>query len=74
MECRRPTSQVTIGAVVVLFGLSLIFGQYRARQVARGLDFLTSVAVLGGRSELSTSQTSVGGDLTAAFGGVTVKD
>jgi predicted membrane protein len=56
--------------LLVLFGLSLILGQYRARSVARETDFLTSLAVFGGRSERSTSQAFHGADLTAAFGGV----
>ncbi|WP_135363941.1 LiaF transmembrane domain-containing protein [Halosimplex halophilum] len=56
--------------LLVLFGLSLIAGQYRARAVARESDFLTSVAVFGGRAERSTSKTFHGADLTAAFGGV----
>ncbi|WP_436909227.1 LiaF transmembrane domain-containing protein [Halosimplex marinum] len=56
--------------LIVLFGLSLILGQYRARAVARESDFLTSVAVFGGRAERSTSKTFHGADLTAAFGGV----
>jgi len=56
--------------LVVLFGVSLILGQYRARSVARESDFLTSVAVFGGRSERSTSKSFHGADLTAAFGGV----
>jgi predicted membrane protein len=56
--------------LLVLFGLSLIAGQYRARAVARESDFLTSVAVFGGRDERSTSRAFHGADLTAAFGGV----
>ncbi|WP_436926554.1 LiaF transmembrane domain-containing protein [Halosimplex amylolyticum] len=56
--------------LIVLFGLSLVLGQYRARAVARESDFLTSVAVFGGRAERSTSQTFHGADLTAAFGAV----
>ncbi|MFB6139836.1 MAG: hypothetical protein ABEJ26_05320 [Halosimplex sp.] len=56
--------------LIVLFGLSLILGQYRARAVARESDFLTSIAVFGGRAERSTSKTFHGADLTAAFGAV----
>ncbi|WP_459191769.1 LiaF transmembrane domain-containing protein [Halosimplex sp. J119] len=56
--------------LIVLFGLSLILGQYRARVVARESDFLTSVAVFGGRTERSTSKAFHGADLTAAFGAV----
>jgi len=56
--------------LLVLFGLSLIAGQYRARAVARESDYLTSVAVFGGRTERSTSKAFHGADLTAAFGGV----
>jgi len=56
--------------LIVLFGLSLILGQYRARAVARESDYLTSVAVFGGRTERSTSKAFHGADLTAVFGGV----
>jgi predicted membrane protein len=56
--------------LLVLFGLSLVLGQYRARAVARESDFLSSFTVFGGRNERSTSDAFTGADLTALFGGV----
>jgi hypothetical protein len=58
--------------LIVLFGLSVLVGQYRARSHARETsdDHPTAMALFGGSEGRSTSKQLHGADLTAIFGGV----
>lgn len=58
--------------LIVLFGLSVLFGQYRARSQTSEMvdDHPTALALFGGSEGRSTSKSFRGADLTAVFGGV----
>jgi hypothetical protein len=56
--------------LVVLFGLSLVLGRYRAARVPREVAYPSTLAVFGGREDRATSKQFRGADLTALFGGV----
>lgn len=58
--------------LIVVFGLSVLFGQYRARTYAKETadDHPTALAFFGGSEGRSTSKQFHGADFTAVFGGV----
>jgi predicted membrane protein len=56
--------------LVVAFGLSLIFRQFRSGSQAVQDTFLSTVGVFGGSQQRSTTPAFEGADLTALFGGV----
>lgn len=56
--------------LVILFGVSLLLGQYRARTRAATSDATTVFAFFGGAERRVTSQTFRNADLTAIFGGI----
>lgn len=58
--------------LIVLFGLSVLFGQYRSRSHAEEVpdSHPTALAFFGGSEGRSTSDALRGADLTAIFGGV----
>ncbi|GGN85020.1 MULTISPECIES: LiaF transmembrane domain-containing protein [Haloarcula] len=55
--------------VVVLFGVSLLLGQFRTRARETTAGTVTGLAVFGGSEQRSASQAFRGADLTAIFGG-----
>jgi hypothetical protein len=57
--------------LLVLFGLSIILGQYRSRTSSVEGSYVTAVGIFGG-SEKRASGPFTGGDLTAAFGGASL--
>ncbi|MFA9424961.1 hypothetical protein [Natronorubrum sp. A-ect3] len=56
--------------LIVLLGLSVILGQYRARAYEVSDAFVTAVGLFGGADRRVTTDGFVGGELTAVFGGV----
>ncbi|MFC6862248.1 LiaF domain-containing protein [Halomicroarcula sp. GCM10025817] len=56
--------------LVILFGVSLVLGQYRARARAASSDATNLFAFFGGAERRVTSQSFRNADLTAIFGGV----
>ena len=56
--------------LIILLGLSVILGQYRARAYEVSDAFVTAVGLFGGADRRVTTDGFVGGELTAVFGGV----
>lgn len=54
---------------LVLFGLSLLVGQYRRQPDQSGVDSVSGIAVFGGSEKRVTSSSFRGATLTALFGG-----
>jgi hypothetical protein len=57
--------------LIVLFGLSIILGQYRSRAKSVEGTYVTALGIFGG-SEKRASGTFTGADLTALFGGASL--
>jgi len=57
--------------LIVLFGLSIILGQYRSRVKSVEGTYVTALGIFGG-SEKRTSGLFTGADLTALFGGASL--
>lgn len=55
--------------LLILFGLSVIFGQVRSRVQKTDDGFTTAFAAFGGVEKRNTSKSFEGADLTAIFGG-----
>jgi len=58
--------------LVVLFGLSLVVGQYRARVYPSDAGDLSALAIFGGSERRATSEVFRSADLTAIFGGTSL--
>jgi len=56
--------------LIVLFGLSIILGQYRSRSRAVTDAYVSAVGLFGGSEQRPSSSAFEGADLTALFGGV----
>jgi len=56
--------------LVILFGLSVVLGRLRGRAVAVDDEYVSTLAIFGGRDQRATARTFAGADLTALFGGV----
>jgi hypothetical protein len=56
--------------LLLIFGLSLVFGRLRPSVEAIDDARVDTVAIFGGRDQRSTSRAFAGGDVTALFGGV----
>ncbi|SIS06678.1 LiaF transmembrane domain-containing protein [Natronorubrum thiooxidans] len=56
--------------LIVLLGLSVILGRYRARAYEVSDAFVTAVGLFGGADRRVTTAGFAGGELTAVFGGV----
>lgn len=58
--------------LIVLFGFSLVVGQYRSRVRSSDASDLSALAVFGGSERRVTSETFRSADLTAIFGGTSL--
>jgi len=56
--------------LIVLFGVSILLGQYRSRSTPTESDHPTALALFGGSEPRSQSKQFTGADVTALFGGV----
>ncbi|WP_327052098.1 LiaF transmembrane domain-containing protein [Halomicrococcus gelatinilyticus] len=56
--------------LLIIFGVSVVLGRLRSQSVAVGSEYVSTLAIFGGRNQRATSRQFNGGDLTALFGGV----